>query len=187
LIHTGDIVTKVVGTSFNIKSPIVATDKTVEVEVVSGKVSVFRESMSDLNQNSTKKQNESLSSQQVLLTPNQKVTCSINSVAAENISPYKKFVAGIVAQPIIVEEAKKMPKTIDFKFDESPLSEVVRRLEIAYGIKITLSNPEMGSCPLRANLNKESLWGKLDIICLIMNAQYNVVDTHVELNGRGCE
>jgi transmembrane sensor len=169
LIYTGDIVTKVLGTSFTIKSPEKEGNTEggkVEVEVVSGKVSVF------------KTQKDLLIEKAVVLTPNQKVTYRIEK---------EDFIAGIVEKPIIVKEAMTRIHEADFRFEETPLSEVLKKLETAYGIQIVLSNDKMNTCPLTANLTNQPLFGKLDLICAILKANHDKEGTHILITGRGCE
>ncbi|MDX1938897.1 MAG: FecR domain-containing protein, partial [Saprospiraceae bacterium] len=65
IVYAGEVVAEVVGTSFNIKNA--ADSKNVEVDVISGKVSVYAEKKSRIEANSTSEHPE------VILTPNQKV------------------------------------------------------------------------------------------------------------------
>ena len=174
LIYTGAIVTKVLGTSFTIKSPIEGeyTEgvKVVEVEVETGKVSVFKK------EKNTK--HGATSENGVVLTPNQKVTYLIDR---------EDFVSGLVDKPIVVKELEKTIKEADFKFDETPLSEVIKKLERAYGIQIVLANDKMNVCPVTANLTQQPLFGKLDLVCAILKSNYEVQGTRILVTGRGCE
>lgn len=176
---TDNIVTKVLGTSFFVKSPIEENgaggksdknSKAIEIEVVTGKVSVF-------TKDKTSKTNESIENG-VILTPNQKVT-----YWAEK----KNFVVGLVAKPVLIEKVNKEPNVEQFRFDETPLSEALTKLEKAYGIQIVLSNDKMNECPITANLGKQPLFGKLDLLCAILKASYEVQGTQILITGRGCE
>ena len=173
LVLTGTVVTKVLGTSFSVKSPFLYENteggKTVEVEVVTGKVSVFKKEKDA-------KKGEPLENG-VVLTPNQKVT-----YLTEN----EHFVVGIVAKPIIIKEIEKQPNLMVFRFDETPLSEVISKLEKAYGIQIVLSNDEMNDCPMTADLTKQPLFGKLDLVCAILKASYEIQGTRILITGHGC-
>lgn len=97
LVLTGNVITKVLGTSFTVKSPLLGQNteggKSVEVEVLTGKVSVFKK---DINA----KKGEPLD-KGVVLTPNQKVT-----YLTEN----EHFVVGIVDKPVIMKEVEKSLK-----------------------------------------------------------------------------
>ena len=174
LVLTGDVVTKVLGTSFTVKSTLLGVNtegvKNVEVEVTTGKVSVFKKDAASKKGAAPEKG--------VILTPNQKVTYLIKD---------EHFVVGIVAKPIVVKEAEKQPELLQFKFEETPLSDVIAQLEKVYGIKIVLSNDKMNDCPMTANLSKQPLFGKLDLICAILKASYEVQGTQILITGRGCE
>ncbi len=174
LVLTGNVITKVLGTSFTVKSPLLSQNteggKSVEVEVVTGKVSVYKK---DINA----KKGEPLDNG-VVLTPNQKVTY---------LNENEHFVVGIVDKPVIMKEVEKKPEMIQFKFEETPLSEVISKLEKAYGIQIVLSNDKMNDCPMTANLTKQPLFGKLDLVCAILKASYEVQGTRILITGRGCE
>jgi len=112
LVHTGEVVTKVIGTSFKINSK--SAKKNVEVEVLSGKVSVYNKDI----QKQKKKTNNG-----VVLTPNQKVTYH-----AEN----KQFVTAVVDEPVLIETDRKdtAPQAkLDFIYDETPIELVLAQLE----------------------------------------------------------
>ncbi len=167
LVQTGDVVTKVLGTSFWVRNT--EGGKYVEVEVKTGRVSVFNKKLI----NATRKE---LGTEGVVLTPNQKV---------QYIAKNEVFVTGLVAQPQILENvAKKEP--IQFKFNDTPLSEVVKRLELAYGIKIVLSSDLLNNCPLTADLTKQPLFEKLALICGSLNAAFEIKGTTILISGRGC-
>ena len=144
--------------------------KVVEVEVETGKVSVFKK------EKNTK--HGATSENGVVLTPNQKVTYLIDR---------EDFVSGLVDKPIVVKELEKTIKEADFKFDETPLSEVIKKLERAYGIQIVLANDKMNVCPVTANLTQQPLFGKLDLVCAILKSNYEVQGTRILVTGRGCE
>jgi len=143
------VVTKVIGTSFKINSK--SAKKNVEVEVLSGKVSVYNKDI----QKQKKKTNNG-----VVLTPNQKVTYH-----AEN----KQFVTAVVDEPVLIETDRKdtAPQAkLDFIYDETPIELVLAQLEENYGLKIeVVENERFSNCPLTANLSKQSLYNKLEMIC----------------------
>ncbi len=107
LVYSGDIVTKVVGTSFSIRSG----DNDLEVAVVTGKVVV--EKVRTETSESRRAGNEG-----VVLTPNQKVTY---------FSRNKYFVTGLVETPLIIAKSSlEKAKTVEFVFEETPLSDVLQ-------------------------------------------------------------
>lgn len=162
IVHTRDLVTEVLGTSFTIKSYDDA--KAIEVLVVTGRVSVYENS-----KNSDKHRNG------VILTPNQKIIFDKES---------KKLIPSLVENPIIVNA----PETVlDFIFDETPLSEVLNRLKEAYQIEFVIENQELNKCVFTADLNELPLHNQLDLICKSVNATYEQRGTVIFINGVGCQ
>lgn len=166
-VYTGNITTKVLGTSFYVKS--FDGIKKVEVEVVSGRVSVYEK---ENNETKTNKLTNG-----VILLPNHKVTFFVES---------NLFVTNIVANPII-QTAKIQDTKVFFEFDDTPMSEVLKKLREAYGLEIIVENEIMNNCILTADITKQPLYTKLDIICAAVGATYEVKGTTILINGKGCE
>lgn len=169
LVYSGAVVTRVLGTSFSIRS--IAETGGTEVAVMTGKVMVERNKPRERNQGSTDRENR------VILTPNKKVTFFENS---------ELYVTGLVANPVLVANREEFLKPGAFDFDETPLSEVLAKLEKAYGVEITLSNDEMLDCPVTADLTSDNLYGKIEIIGAVLNAEYEITGSAILLSGGGC-
>lgn len=161
-VYAGKITTKVLGTSFFIKSE--PKTANIEVEVVTGRVSVFEKTI-------TGKKEEN----GVILTPNHKVTYFPES---------NLFVTGLVSEPV---QLNNVSNAISFKYDDVPLSAVLDDLEKNYGIDIMLENEHISTCTITANLAEKPLYTKLDIICGVMRASYTVNGTTILITGKGCE
>lgn len=169
LVYTGDVVTKVLGTSFWINTG--ENNQAVEVSVLSGKVSVFqRDARSDYVSEKVKSG--------VILTPNQKVKYTEGSQA---------FETSLVEKPVLIANNEgQTPKEVPFVFDDAPLSDVVGQLEKAYGIEIILENEQLKSCLFTADITKQPLFTKLDLLCASLNAGYEVRGTKILVSGNGC-
>jgi transmembrane sensor len=161
VVYSGDLVTEVLGTSFHVKSG--QGKNTIEVAVVTGKVSVYT---------SEKDRNQRRSG--VIITPNQKVVYNTES---------KTIRQDLVDDPQIVIE--NTPKSA-FLFDETPVTQVVSTLQEAYGMEIVVSNPELNECKFTGNLNGFDLFKQLNYICDVINAQYEVRGSTIFLTGKGC-
>jgi len=160
---TEEVVTKVLGTSFYVRS--VDATKKIEVEVITGKVSVYEKEKVN-NQNPG-----------VVLTPNHKVTF---------FTVEKHFITGLVEKPLPqIKSISKKPET--FEFDDAPIGEVLNKLERVYGIDIELENDKLSTCPLTADITQQPLYTKLDIICATINGKYEVKGTTILISGKGCE
>lgn len=162
-VMTDKLVTKVLGTSFYVRT--VEATKKVEVEVLTGKVSVYeKEKVNDENPG-------------VVLTPNHKVTFFI----AE-----KHFITGLVQKPLPqIQAITNKPET--FEFDDAPIGEVLKKIERVYGIDIELENDKLNTCPLTADITQQPLYTKLDIICATINGKYEIKGTTILISGKGCE
>ena len=168
LVFANGLVTKVLGTSFNIKA--YDKDKNVTVEVKSGKVSVFAQSDANSKEKAT---NRELGG--VVLTPNQKIIYAREEVRMAKL---------LVETPIIVEQEKI--KTA-FEFEDTPVSEILRTLEKAYSIDIVFDEELLSNCPLTASLTDLQLFDKLNIICKGVEAHYEILDGQIVIYSKGCK
>ena len=157
---TDDIVTKVLGTKFLVSS----NSNNTNVSVQSGKVSVVKRAEIDKS-----------SPNVMVLLPNQQVNYSVKS---EIISK------SIIDKPVLLN---KDTNTKSFEFDDTPISKVFNDLEKAYGIHIVYLGDNFSNCTLTASLANQSFFTKIDLICEILNAQYEVLDGQVFINGAGCK
>jgi ferric-dicitrate binding protein FerR (iron transport regulator) len=163
-VHAGNVVTKVLGTSFFIRTE--PDTREVRVEVVTGRVAVYQQS-----------KDKQTTSNGVVLNPNQAVTY---------FDEQKHFVTGLVEKPAILTERPPETKELSFVFDDTPLSEVLGRLEQAYGIDIEVENEQQNNCPLTADLTNQPLYTQLDIICAALKAKYEIQGVTILVSGKGC-
>lgn len=165
LVTSGNLVTRVVGTSFTIK----AYNGTKEYKVIvnTGKVLVSQK-------NNSSKQADKLQAKSVAVIPNQQIVYNIshNSLVKENL-----------VKPLML--SADVSKDI-FTFNDTPLNKVISRIEQAYNVTITYSEKEIGGCPLTASLAEEHLLEKLDLISKALDVKYYLSDGHIVLTGTGC-
>ena len=162
VVHSGDLNTEVLGTSFWVKSN--ARNNQIEVSVTSGKVSVYSNKVSD---------NNNLNG--VILTRNQKV---VFDIVSKTINPT------IVDNPLPI-------LTPDFSKDQlifqaTPLQSVLSTMSKHYGVEIILTNPKSNDCQITADLNGLSLFTQLDLICKSVGAIYEKRGTVIFITGDGC-
>ncbi len=169
LVYTDDIVTKVLGTSFRIQKN--EGLRAIEVAVMTGKVMV--EKMSGGNGGTGLSADSGIT-----LTPNRKVTYYAES---------EQYVTGLVDEPRIIEKGEDYHKPDAFVFKEVPLSAVLEKLEKAYGVEIEESNERLKNCRITADLSKDDLYGRLEIICAAVNARFELADGKVMITGHGCD
>lgn len=157
-VRSGEMVTKVLGTSFYVQNE--ANGLKTKVEVVTGLVSVYRAAGIKGKQPDP-----------ILLKPNHKATFNRETDA---------FSVGLAEQPRLVNA------DIAFQFKNAPLAAVAEHIKKAWGIDIQTKNPQIMNCPLTADLSGQPLFIQLDIICAALNATYKVNGTTIWISGQGC-
>jgi transmembrane sensor len=160
-VFANELATKVIGTSFNIKS--FPLDGRAEVVVHTGKVKVFLPL-------STESKTES-EGNGLLLSASERVVLdkASHSFASDRVS----------AENLVGEHS-------DYSFDDEPVSEVFARLEQSYGIVIRYPLENLEGCRITALLNDEPLYEKIRLICLGLNASYELVEGEIVISSDGC-
>lgn len=166
-VYANELVTKVLGTSFTVRS--FADEQEVSVAVKTGKVAVFSREDPDAT---GKQSSRELTG--VVIEPNQQVVFVRKTV---------KIRKSLVPEPEVVAEAGEAPH---FEFDEAPVSAVFSALQSAYGIDIIYDKNVMDECPITATLTEMSLYEKLDLICKAVDASYKSIDGRIVVEGKGC-
>lgn len=168
LVYSGQIITRVLGTSFRIKTN--ARDKALEVEVVTGKVSVFENRAAFSESDSIDNQANG-----VVLTPNQRVTYFAES---------RHLMTGLVPEPVKASESAVEAKMI---FNDEKLEKIAATLQEAYGIEIVFANDRIAHCSFTGDLTDMQLYDKLALVCKSNGADYEVKGTRILINGHGCD
>lgn len=158
---TGEVVTKVVGTSFTIEAYPDAGEITVEVR--SGAVSVYSNS------------NNHIAATALLLKPNQQAVYNKRN---------KRVLRTLVKQPRIVIPGEEVEK---IRFEDAAVSEIFRTLEKMYGVEIEFDEQTFDSCSMTTALSRGDLYEKIDVICEITGAHYLIEDTRIVISGVGCQ
>ncbi|WP_428667389.1 FecR family protein [Runella sp.] len=168
-VFANGLVTKVLGTTFTVQA--YEKDREVRVIVKTGKVSVF--SRED-PMASSKQKNRELTG--LVLTPNQQVTFH----RADS-----RLVRSLVEKPQLLALSEIQQQS--FEFRQAPISDVFAVLEKAYGVKIVYDEELMGACELTATLGDEPLLEKMHLICKVLEANYELMDAQIVVNGKGCK
>jgi transmembrane sensor len=164
IVYAGDLVTKVLGTSFHIK----ALDKAenVTVNVIRGRVSVFANKKEKLKDPET---------DGLILTPNQKVTFT---------KLEERLKRSLIEQPTVIIPQQDLQQMV---YDEAPVSTIFKGIEKAYGVEIVFDEENMKGCELTMTLRNEPLFDKLAIICKNIGATSKVVDAKIIIEGGNCQ
>ncbi|PWJ56836.1 ferric-dicitrate binding protein FerR (iron transport regulator) [Dyadobacter jejuensis] len=158
-IHSGDLQVKVLGTSFNVKAK--ANADIYEVSVVTGIVEVS-------SINTTNPQAE------LLLKPSEQALYNPRS----NQITYSKKVG---------QTKKEIYEPIDIIFDNTPLNEVVSKLETRFNVKIHFLNKKLANCGMTADFEQQPLLTILDMLCASLGANYTLSDQTILLDGPSCD
>lgn len=162
-VFANELGTKVLGTTFSVQA--FAEQENITVEVKSGKVSVF----------SNTGENISAKEEKIVLTPNQKVIYS----RRQNRATRK-----LVDDPQIIlpkDEIKKL------RFEDAPLHQIFDSIEKMYGVDISFDEQAFSKCFVTTSVTDGDLYERIDVICEIIGATYNVDETRIEIRGNGCK
>ncbi len=162
VVHTGELVTEVLGTSFTIKS--YENAKAIEVLVRTGKVSVYERTKAE----NTRKNG-------VILTPNQKVIFEKES---------KKIIPSLVEEPVVIVPPVQPTQLI---FEDAQLSQVLQRLKESYMIDFEIESDAFEHCVFTGDINDLPLHTQLNLVCKAVNASYEQRGTVIFLYGSGCK
>lgn len=161
LVHTDEVVTKVLGTSFWVKTN--ASNRQVSVAVRTGKVAVYvRNAPEDAPP----------SNQFVTLTPNQKAVYAPDD---------ERLSKGITSNPIPLKNVAGLD------FDEAPIEQVFTAIEQLYGIPIEYDHDQLATCTLTTSMEKLPLFDQLKLVCRAINATYQQKDGRITVTGGGCQ
>ena len=164
LVYSKDVITRVVGTSFSVK--VNPMSMRAEVTVKTGKVIVSSTRPADefgLGTLFSK-------AEMVTLVPNQKTIYDPNTAA---------FQTTLADNPVLVKKAGPVESMPEFKYNETPVGEVVGNLKKAYGIDILLLDADLNNNTFTGDLSSQNLYNKLDFLCESINASYQLVGTRI--------
>jgi len=167
-VFANEIVTKVLGTSFLVRS--YENDTTIQVIVRTGKVSVYSQATASARDTTAPAELGGY-----ILTPNQQLVYE---------KAGKKFQKALLEQPEMITSSKKEPVIL---YEDVSLEEVFRELVYDYGINIVYDSELIKKCTVTADLRNESFYRKLDLVCKAVGAKYQVIDGQVVIQANGCE
>ncbi|HLG39367.1 MAG TPA: FecR family protein [Chitinophagaceae bacterium] len=169
-VYNNQIVTQVLGTSFTVQNK----NGKIEVAVKTGRVAVY-ENGEQISLNEVEQKSNG-----VIITPNQKVTY---------YQQERHFVTSIVDQPAPVPAETNQP-VIDnhFNYNETPLYKVLEDVEDTYKLEIVLENEKIKNCLFTGDLSDQTLFNKLESICLVFSSSYEIKGTRILLkSGKDCD
>ncbi|PWJ58070.1 uncharacterized protein DUF4974 [Dyadobacter jejuensis] len=160
LVYAQGLVTKVLGTSFIVKAP--KGDTKVTVSVNSGKVSLY-----------SKREESKAAENGIVLTPNQQAVFETKTTT---------FAKSVVDHPEVLD--KVAPPS--FYFNNESAVNIFKSIEQAYGIDILYDEELMSRCKLNLDISQEDLYQKLNIVCKVLNARFEMIDAKIIIYSPGC-
>ncbi len=163
IVHANGLVTKALGTSFQICA--LANSPTVTVDVRTGRVSVYP---------SASGREKDPESKGMVLTPNQKAVFRRDEATLSKT---------LVAHPVLlVPKQEKQP----FSFEDASAAQVFSAIKQGYGVDVIFDEEVMQHCTLTLTLDEEDLFQKLQVICKVLDAEYKLIDAQVIIYSKGC-
>lgn len=180
MVYANETITKVLGTSFRIYA--FEGQETVEVEVKTGKVAVYAQVESDDERIKGKQMTVIADKKIVLPLPNKKLEVTPNQKVVFD-REQENMIKTIAKLPMITSKIEDLPR---FEFKEASVVEVFKAIEHAYKIELKYDEVKLKNCTINTKLTNESLFEKLNIICLALNLEFNEEDAIIYISGEGC-
>ncbi len=165
-VYAGEMVTRVVGTSFTIRA--YENDATAKVRVKTGKVSV---SAVETALNPSRE----AAVKELVLEPNQQAEFSRSDLKIVLLENKQAETA-----PIPIEQ-------MSFEFRRTAISDVFETIKTAYQVDIRYDAGLLRHCSITAALGDEPLLEKLNMICEVIGATYQEKNGIILIDARGCE
>ncbi len=156
-VYAGDVVTKVVGTSFTVRA--MGQDPKVTVSVKTGKVTVY---------------SKKAEHKKTVLVPKQEAI-------------YDRTTEVVATQAVPEEAlAKEKQNLSEMHFEETPIPEVLANLRKTYDIDILFEKEVLSGCVLTSSFLEEGLYDRIDVICTAIGATYKIVNAKIVIESNGC-
>jgi len=168
-VFANEVVTKVLGTSFIIRS--LNNDSTIQVTVRTGKVSVYSQANTSNSETASPGQLGG-----IILTPNQELVYNKSN---------REFKKTLLQNPVVITADSVGEKIMSY--DDAPLEKVFAQLSKTYGVNIVYDNDLLKKCTVTADLRSETFYRKLDLICRAIGATYEIIDGQVVIQSNGCD
>lgn len=167
-VFANEIVTKVLGTSFRVRS--FEKDSVIQVSVRTGKVSVYSQTTTDSKETASPNHLGG-----IILTPNQELVYQKEK---------EKFLKTLLLNPVMI---KTKVEGQNMLYEDASLEKVFAQLSQGYGINIMYDNDLLRRCTVTADLRNETFYNRLELICKAIGASYEVIDGQVVIQSNGCD
>ena len=166
-VFANEIVTKVLGTSFRIRS--FEKDTIIQVTVRTGKVSVYSQATADIREIAAPNRLGG-----IILTPNQEIVYQKSK---------KEFQKALMENPVMIKPEVTGENML---YEDVSLVKVFTQLTKIYGINIVYDSELLKKCTVTADLRNETFYKQLELICKAIGARYEIIDGQVVIQTKGC-
>lgn len=156
VIHTGDLETKVLGTSFNVRA--IPGEGTFKVSVATGRVEV----------RDIKKK------ERIVLKPEQEAVFEPENKRLEVLAVREKA------------SDKELWQSASLVFNDTPMTEVAQRLMQTFHVKISFAEDGLADCRLKVDFTNQRLPEILEMIDTLLGSTYRLDGENITLSGQGC-
>lgn len=167
-VYTNELVTKVLGTSFDVRA--FPNDETIKVIVHTGKVTVYQRKRNQAEQELAK-------TNASIITPNQQVQFN------RHLMNITRSIAG---QPQVINTSISKSNS-QLVFTDAAASDVLLAIQKAYGISIVFDEELLSHCSFTGTFTNESFFEKINLVCKAIEATYEQADGQVIITGHDCE
>lgn len=159
IISAGKYITRVLGTSFNIRSN---NNGAFKLTVLTGKVQVFYEKN----------------------LPNQKPVIVTPGQVYEKLNPAIK--PSLAVSTLDNKDAVVYGTQYPMAFEDTRFEEIKRRIEEKFDVSITTDQAAYQQCRISANVTDQSLQNTLKVICASIGAEFSINNDQIKITGGGC-
>lgn len=110
------------------------------------------------------------------------------------VLPNEKAVFNRLKKQLAKIETAKEEKTAtvasteySMDFEDTPMSEIIRRIEGKFNVSVTMYDPNLGNCMITADFTDQSLEKTLKMISRALGFEYEIEGDEISLRGTGCE
>lgn len=166
-VYANEVVTKVLGTKFEVVAFDDGSD--VTVKVLDGKVTVYQNNVRNNGAIGAPKQSA------ILLLPNQLVVFDRKA---------ELFDKRLVENPVSLPDIKSLPR---FEYEDAYAVRFFEDIKKAYGVNVVYNPELLENCQFSAAFSDESLPEKLNVVCKTIGASYEIIDAQVVITTTGCK
>jgi ferric-dicitrate binding protein FerR (iron transport regulator) len=167
-VYTNDLVTKVLGTSFDVLA--FPNNDTVSIIVHTGKVTVYKRKSNQAEQELAK-------TNATIITPNQQVQFNRHQASITRT---------IAGQPQVINTSI-IKSASQLVFTDAAASDVLLSIQKAYGISIVFDEELLSHCSFTGTFTNETFFEKINLVCKAIEATYEQADGQVIITGHDCE